>query len=345
MQTLKNSFLFILKWIMIPGLLLGAGLVLWPRTYAVQPLLTADQTSFWELPTGSKIAYFYLPPANKSGKETLLYLHGGPGGYIRPQHLADFSVFSDEGYPVYLYDQLGGGRSNRLDDINGYTVQRHVADLKAIIDQLETEVVLVGQSWGALLATQFVLEHPGLVKKIIFTNPGPILPIRHSLKEQEPPKSIHLIPPVYRNEMANRECQNIRTRVMFRWAWMFGKKLASDIEADAFASYLNEHMNQSTLCKSAKVEEISSGIGYYNQVMTLKSFSTIPDKRAALETLDLPVLVLKGQCDNQPWGYTAEYLKYFKRSQFVLIEGAGHAASIERPVEYKEALMHFLREE
>jgi proline iminopeptidase len=45
---------------------------------------------------------------------------------------------------------LGGGLSSRSDDIEQYTVARHVADLDAIRLVIEAERVnLVGASWGA----------------------------------------------------------------------------------------------------------------------------------------------------------------------------------------------------
>jgi pimeloyl-ACP methyl ester carboxylesterase len=33
---------------------------------------------------------------------------------------------------------------------------------------------------------------------------------------------------------------------------------------------------------------------------------------------------MKGECDNQKWGFTNEYLELFKNSELKIIPGAGH---------------------
>ena len=70
-------------------------------------------------------------------------------------------VVSDlaSGRPVYFYDQLGCGRSDRVPDTSWYTVERYVDELAEVRGQLGLEqVVLMGFSWGTALACAYVLE-------------------------------------------------------------------------------------------------------------------------------------------------------------------------------------------
>jgi proline iminopeptidase len=94
----------------------------------------------------------YGPP----GAPQLLVLHGGPGAdhaYLLPQLLA---LASD--HEVILYDQRGGGQS-KTDDRTLITWQTHVEDLDRMIGELSIEpLVIVGYSWGALLALLFSIE-------------------------------------------------------------------------------------------------------------------------------------------------------------------------------------------
>src|ERR1043165_2275626 len=94
----------------------------------------------------------YGPP----GVDPLLVLHGGPGAhhdYLLPQLL---ELATD--HELILYDQRGGGQS-KTDDRTPITWQTHVADLDAIIGELAIDpLVIVGYSWGALLALLFSIE-------------------------------------------------------------------------------------------------------------------------------------------------------------------------------------------
>jgi proline iminopeptidase len=93
------------------------------------------------------------------GAPPLLLLHGGPGAdhaYLLPQLL---ELAKD--HELILYDQRGGGRS-KTDDRTPITWRTHVEDLDAIVGELAIEpLVIVGYSWGALLALLFSIEAAG----------------------------------------------------------------------------------------------------------------------------------------------------------------------------------------
>ncbi|GAA3455715.1 alpha/beta hydrolase [Dactylosporangium matsuzakiense] len=152
------------------------------------------QVRFWSLPTGSRIAYVHAAAATGGAREPVVFLHGGPGtpGEGLPSVTAALVA---AGFDVYAYDQLGAGRSNRLSDVNGYTVARHVADLEAIRIQLGVErLILVGQSWGASLAAQYLAAHPAAVRAVVFTGPGPIWPgAGHAIAANQPDRYRELL--------------------------------------------------------------------------------------------------------------------------------------------------------
>ena len=112
---------------------------------------------------------------------------------------------------------------------------------------------------------------------------------------------------------------------MDKWAQLFGRKLASDREADDFFTLLNSELNKSTHCTIEEAGLYPGGAGYYAHIMTLRSFAEVENKREALKSLELPVLVIKGQCDNQKWGYTEEYLSLFQNARLEVLEDTGHS--------------------
>jgi proline iminopeptidase len=317
--------------------------IFYPRNYNVPSFAGRAGTRSWNLRTGSRIGYTLIPARGHKKETPIIYLHGGPGGHITGGDIHVFEAIADSGYNIFLYDQIGSGASNRLSDIQEYTVERHMQDLKEIIVQINApKVILVGQSWGAILATLFAATNPEKIEKIILACPGPIYPIRRDLENINAPDSIQLRKPFYSNAQGNKKANNIRTKFMAFFATKFGMKIATDQEADHFATILNYELNKSTVCDTANILPEDPGYGFYAGLMTFQSLIRMGDPRKSIQGLSVPVLVMKGECDNQPWGFTAEYLQLFKDAELSIIPNAGHFIAVEQPKLYVQCILGFL---
>lgn len=340
---MKKKILTFVKFALLLCVAIFLSKVLLPKKYNVPQLQKRESTQYWNLPTGSRIGYTLVSAKGEKKPYPVIYLHGGPGGPITNRNIEMLSPLSEDGYDVYLYDQIGGGQSARLENINDYTADRHKKDLEEIVRKIGAEkVILIGQSWGAMLAVLFTADNPDKVERIVFTGPGPIPPIRQELSKIKAPDSLHLKEPTYSNAQANEEANTMRTRTIAWWARAFGKKLAPDKEADDFATCLNNKLNKATVCDTAKALKAEGGGGFYVQVMTVQSFSQVQDPRPKIKNSKIPVLIMKGQCDNQKWGYTNEYLELFSNHQLAVIPNAGHAISVEQPELYLKTIREFL---
>jgi len=314
-----------------------------PRTYDVPHLKELKGTLFWDLPTGSRIAYTFIPAKGIKKPYPIIFLQGGPGGFYTEKTIEIFKAFSEKGFDVYLYDQIGGGNSARLENIREYTADRHKRDLEEIVRKTGSEkVILIAQSWGAILATLFIADNPVKVEKVIFTGPGPIQPMNNELANLVPPDSLHLSEPYFSNARANKEVQNLRSKLILKWAQIFNKKLASDSEADDFQTLLNSKLSKSTVCDTSLDLSNEGGGGFYVQVMTIQSLSQIQDPRPELRKSKIPILVMKGQCDNQKWGFTYEYIQLFQNHKLAIVPNAGHSISVEQPDLYIKTICDFL---
>jgi len=316
-----------------------------PRTYNVPHIQKREGTQYWDLPTGSRIGYTLISAKGIIKPNPIIFLQGGPGGFISDRNIKILAPLAEDGYNVYLYDQVGSGHSERLANINEYTAERHQRDLEEIIKKIGAEkVILIGQSWGAALAALYIADNPGKVEKVIFTGAGAIQPMREELVNIKAPLILNLKKPPYSNREANEKSGNIRIRAITFWAKTFGRKLAPDKEADDFQTFLNGELNKATVCDTSKALKTEGGGGFYVQIMTVKSFSEIKDPRPRLKNCKVPVLIIKGQCDNQPWGFVNEYLELFPNHQLTIIPGAGHSVSVEQPGLYLETIRAFLNQ-
>ena len=322
-------------------------LIFIPRTYDGHNVTQRKDAHLWLMSSGSSIAYTILEAKGIHKPYPIIYLHGGPGGHYSAENITMLQPLADSGYTVYLYDQVGGGKSSRLEHIRDYTVQRHIADLNEVIEKTGAErVILVGQSWGAILATLYLAQHSNKVDKIILTSPGPVYPYSQLALTVKAPDSLHLKAPFFSNADGNMLAANLRTKAMDFVATHFGKKLAGDEEADAFAAYSSALVNRSCICDTANISKLKpeAGNGYYAQVMTHLDLTKITDKRNEFKNIDTRMLVMKGECDNQPWGATNEYLTLFNHSRLVIIPGAGHFIFVEQPQSYTSYMLRFLQE-
>lgn len=92
-------------------------------------------------------------------KTPLLTLHGGPGS--SHQYLLPLQALADE-RPVIFYDQLGCGRADAPEEESAYSIQRSVDEVDAIRAALGLDrVVLLGHSWGAVLAVEYICQGRG----------------------------------------------------------------------------------------------------------------------------------------------------------------------------------------
>ncbi len=342
---MKKSILQLIKYVLLLGLVVFLLEVFIPRTYDVHPIQNRIGIKYWELQTGSRIAYTLVSAKGIKKPYPIIFLQGGPGGFISNRNIKMLEPLSEDGFDIYLYDQIGSGLSERLSDITKYTSERHKKDLEEIIKKIGSEkVIIIGQSWGAILATLFIADNPHKVEKLILTGPGPIQPMHEEFADIISPDSLKLRKPIYSNAKATEKTKNIRIMAAAFWAKTFGKKLIPDEEADAFQTYLNQELNKATMCDTSKALKAEGGGGFYAHVMTVQSFKEIQDIRPKLKGSMLPILLMKGQCDNQAYGFMIEYLELFPNHQLKIIPDAGHSISVEQPELYLKTIREFLNQ-
>ena len=335
----RNLFLLVI----VLGALVILCMLLIPRTYEVESFKQRKGTQYWELLTGSKIGYTKIEGEGLEKKNPIIFLHGGPGGKIEDEAIETLRPLSKLGHDLYFYDQIGSGHSERLKDIKEYSVKKHQRDLEEIIMKIGFEkVILIGHSWGALLAINYLQEYDETIEKIILTGPGPILPINRNAVKEIVPDSLPIRSPEFSNEEGNERAYNWRSTLILKWAYLFNTKLASDNEVDYFFTYLNQELSKSTACNLSENKKYKGGGGYYSHIMTVKSFKDVKDKRNKLKNLKTPMLIIRGECDNQKWGYTKEYLDLFANSNLKIIKDAGHDLISSDRGKYYELIWEFL---
>lgn len=104
------------------------------------------------------------------GAPTIVVLHGGAGGDFRS--LLALSALSDT-HAVVFYDQRGAGLSERV-AADRLTLDGYLAELDAVLDLTSPDrpAILIGHSWGAMLASAYLAERPERVDRAVLIEPG-----------------------------------------------------------------------------------------------------------------------------------------------------------------------------
>jgi proline iminopeptidase len=101
--------------------------------------------------------------------EPLLILHGGPGAshdyflpYLLPLARTNKLIFIDE---------RGSGRSQKLEDVQGYTIENMAEDVEAVRRSLDLgKISLLGHSFGGALAQAYALKYQQNLSHLILAS-------------------------------------------------------------------------------------------------------------------------------------------------------------------------------
>ena len=116
------------------------------------------------LAVGDGHELYYEECGNPDGKPAV-FLHGGPGGGVRPHYR---QYFDPEAWRVILFDQRGCGRSTPWASLEANTTWHLVEDMEVLRQHLEISSWLVfGGSWGSALALAYAQTHAGHVSELV----------------------------------------------------------------------------------------------------------------------------------------------------------------------------------
>jgi proline iminopeptidase len=107
----------------------------------------------------------YFERVGTRAAKPAVFLHGGPGGGISPDHRR---LFDPARYDVLLFDQRGCGQSTPHASLEANTTWHLVDDIEKLRQLIGVEQWLVfGGSWGSSLALAYAQTHPARVSELV----------------------------------------------------------------------------------------------------------------------------------------------------------------------------------
>ena len=107
----------------------------------------------------------YYERVGTPGAKPAVFLHGGPGGGMSPDHRRQWDP---DLYDVLLFDQRGCGKSLPFAEIEHNDTWRIVADVERLREMCGHDKWQVfGGSWGATLALAYAETHPDRTSELV----------------------------------------------------------------------------------------------------------------------------------------------------------------------------------
>lgn len=301
----------------------------------------AEDIKFWNLESGSRIAYKYIPSMGKAKPYPVIFLHGGPGV---PDLIGDadyFGQLAEYGYDVYIYAQVGSGDSSRLKDPNLYTLKRDAEDLKLIRKEIDAEkIILIAHSYGAEVAAHYLASNQKEVENIVFISPGALDPsdksggnlTNHLTKKEK----MDLLPELFQPRV-------LMAYVLLQVNPEAAHNFVGDDEMDARFDRVYSKTQSALHCGNNYLNPSLSNLGFYvNQTPQAIGASEIQDIRGKLNNIDTHALIIKGACDYLSWSSALEYLKPLINSEMVYLLKTGHNAYQDKPEEVMQIIRAFI---
>ena len=122
--------------------------------------------------TASGVFHVWTKRVGNNPDVKVLLLHGGPGMTAELYECFD-TWFPRAGIEYYYYDQLGSFRSDQPDDSSLWGLGRFVGEVEQVRGALGLDngnFVLLGQSWGGILAIEYAVQHQEHLKGLVISN-------------------------------------------------------------------------------------------------------------------------------------------------------------------------------
>lgn len=274
----------------------------------------------------------------------VVVVHGGPS--IPFDELPAGLAKLGDRFTVISYDQRGcGGSSRPFDRFDGGFLENlqslertlglgaQIADLERIRRRLgEERLVLLGHSFGGLLATLYAVEFPERVRALVLVAPADLVVL--------PPPSGGLF-------------EQVRARLPEPERGAYDEFVAeyldfSGVFAESERSLAERHVRFGEFFAAASGDPFPplavDRVGGFAPYAMYFGMGRAHDWSDAVRAVDVPTLLVHGDRDLVPVEASRRYAALLDGARLEVIEGAGHFPFADRPDAFEAVIAPFLAE-
>ncbi len=264
--------------------------------------------------------YYEFTPSTSDSTQNFILIHGSMYN-AQTWNLVteDLSAYGN----VYAYDQAPYGLSEKIlkedyDDVNPYTIDSAVLQLELFMNELGIDsAILVGSSYGAVIAAELAVTSPELVDSMIFVDPAILVSETVPSWIINLPQADHLGP-------------------------VIAKMISSSDSFYSMIYYDQDTLDETRMSLNKQMTQVNNyNLAYWEY---LKAWMISPsDVQNQLDQIDVDVLVISGEFDKVVAMEDSELIaNMIANATFVIIEDCGHMPYEERPDEFMNIVSNWL---
>jgi L-proline amide hydrolase len=293
----------------------------------------APQTSGW-LPFRQYRTWYRVTGALGAGQPAVVAVHGGPGN--THDYLLSLCSLADSGWPVVHYDQLGNGGSTHLPDAGPgfWTVELFLDELDNLLRRLRIadNYVLLGHSWGGMLAARHAAGRPPGLRGLVVANS----PASYPLWRQQMEVLRAELPPGVDETLRRHEAAGTTdSREYFQAMLVFYARHVCRLDPwprDHMASFME-------IVNNPVVYHAMNGPSEFYVTGTLKDWSVVD----RLANIAVPTLVVSGRHDEATPVTVQPYYDRIPDVRWEIFEESSHMPHLEEPEQFHAVLAGFLK--
>jgi proline iminopeptidase len=271
----------------------------------------------------------------------LLIVHGGPGAshdyflpYVLPLARQNRLIFIDE---------RGSGRSEKLDDPSGYTVENMVEDVEDVRRDLGLgKVSLLGHSYGGVLAEAYALKYQQNLTHLILASTFPSTREMNEVFVKQKQK----MPAEVRDHIDKLEAQGLYGHGKPWEKNRYSSDYMIAAWGDGYFPYLygrHPDPNYDPIAQGVTswdlYREMWGSHGEFVIDGNLKSVEYV-DK---LPTIKVPTLIIVGEHDECDPSLSRQMKQQIAGSVLAIMPDSGHMTFVDQPLKFNQTVAEFLQ--
>ncbi|MEV6771978.1 proline iminopeptidase-family hydrolase [Nocardia sp. NPDC051030] len=285
------------------------------------------------VPFGDYQTWFRVTGTLDGTRPPLVIAHGGPGS--THDYLRSLADLAEHGHPVVHYDQLGNGGSTHLPGRGPdfWTPGLLQAELENLLTQLgiANDYVLLGHSWGGLLAAAHAATRPPGLRGLIIANS----PASYELWREGIAGLRAALPPEVEATLRRHEAAATTDSAEYaRAVRVFDNRHVCRVDPlpHDFVATLMEIQNDPT------VYFTMNGPSEFYVNGTLRDHSVVD----CLPAIAVPTLVLSGRHDEATPIAVRPFAELIPGARWEIFEESSHVPHLEEPQQFSQVLLEFL---